>query len=107
MKNFLYSVAEDLWDRYGDEISKVTILLPNNRSRVFFVDALCSIAGRPVWGPSFISIDQLMCDASSLGRMDHILAITELYKIYSKYHPNESFDSFYHWGEVLLNDFDP
>ena len=28
-----------------------------------------------------------------------------LYKIYSKYH-NENFDEFYHWGEVLIADFD-
>ena len=106
MKNFLYSVAEDLWERYGEEISNLTILLPNNRSRVFLVDALCSIAGKPVWGPAYISIDQLMGEASSLSRIDHIFAITELFKIYSKYHKNEKFDTFYHWGEVLLNDFD-
>ncbi len=106
MKKFLYSVAGDLWKRYGDGISDLTILLPNNRSRVFLVDALCTIAGRPVWGPAYVSVDQLMCTASGLNRVDSILAITELYKIYSQYHSNENFDTFYHWGEVIINDFD-
>ena len=106
VKKFLYSVAEDLWGRYGEGVSNLTILLPNNRSRIFLVDALCAIAGRPVWGPSYVSIDKMMCDAAGLGRIDPILAITELYGIYSKYHPKESFDTFYHWGEVLVNDFD-
>ena len=72
MKKFLYSVAEDLWKRYGDGISDLTILLPNNRSRVFLVDALCTIAGRPVWGPAYVSVDQLMCTASGLNRVDSI-----------------------------------
>ena len=106
MRNFLYSVAEDLWGRYGEGVSELTIVLPNNRSRVFLVDALCAVAGRPVWGPSYTSVDQLMSTASGLGHVDRILAITELFKIYSQYHPNETFDNFYHWGEVLLGDFD-
>ena len=106
MRNFLYSVAEDLWGRYGEGVSELTIVLPNNRSRVFLVDALCAVAGRPGWGPSYTSVDQLMSTASGLGHVDRILAITELFKIYSQYHPNETFDNFYHWGEVLLGDFD-
>ena len=106
MRNFLYSVAEDLWGRYGEGVSELTIVLPNNRSRVFLVDAICAVAGRPVWGPSYTSVDQLMSTAAGLGHVDRILAITELFKIYSQYHPNETFDNFYHWGEVLLGDFD-
>lgn len=105
METFLHRVARHLWDAYGEEIGSLTVLLPNNRSRVFFVDALSQIAGKPIFGPRFISIDTLMCDLAGMRRVDHIKAITELYKIYSKYH-NEEFDDFYHWGEVLLSDFD-
>lgn len=107
MKKFLYSVAEDLWQRYGEQVSSLTIVLPNNRTRIFLIDALSAIADRPIWGPSYISIDSLMTDASGLGRIERIVALTELYKIYCRHgHANESFDNFYHWGEVLLNDFD-
>ena len=105
MENFLYNVALHLWGIYGEEIGSLTILLPNNRSRIFFVDALSKIAGKPIFGPRFISIDSLMCDLAQIGRLDHIRTITELYHIYSQEH-HEEFDSFYHWGEVLLSDFD-
>lgn len=101
----MHSVARHLWDAYGEDIGSLTVLLPNNRSRVFFVDALSQIAGRPIFAPRFISIDSLMCELAGIGRIDHIRAIAELYKIYSQYH-TEDFDSFYHWGEVLLADFD-
>ena len=105
MENFLYNVALHLWGIYGEEIGSLTILLPNNRSRIFFVDALSKIAGKPIFGPRFISIDSLMCELAQIGRLDHIRTITELYHIYSQEH-HEEFDSFYHWGEVLLSDFD-
>lgn len=36
---------------------------------------------------------------------DEIKLVTELYKVYSRYH-DESFDAFYFWGGMLLADFD-
>ena len=47
-----------------------------------------------------------MCEASSYTTGDKVRLITELYKIYAEYHPAETFDKFYFWGEVLLSDFD-
>jgi len=105
VENFLHRVAADLWERYGNDLSQTTIVWPNNRSRIFFVDALSTVAGRAVWAPQYTSVDRLMEGLSGVGRADRIKAVTELYKVYSRYH-SESFDSFYRWGEVLLNDFD-
>ncbi len=43
---------------------------------------------------------------SGLVRGERIRLISELFKIYSKHHPSESFDRFYFWGDMLISDFD-
>lgn len=106
MQKFLESVAADLWARYGERVGELKVILPNTRTRVFFVDALSKIANRPLWAPEYLSIDSLMVSLAGLERADSIGAITQLYKIYHHYNAEETFDTFYRWGEVLLNDFD-
>ena len=105
MKTFLYEVARDLYERYGEGLSERAMLFPSRRARLFFVDALTGIAGRPMWQPRWVTIDDLMAEISGLRTGDRVRLITELYKIYSEYHA-EPFDKFYFWGDMLLTDFD-
>lgn len=105
MPGFLQEVAVDLYDRYGDDISSLSVLFPSRRARLFFVDALSGIAERPLWQPRWTTIDELMSEISGLRIGDRVRLVTELYKVYSEFHP-ESFDKFYFWGEMLLTDFD-
>ena len=105
MSSFLSEIAKSLYERYGDDISSLSILFPSRRARLFFNDALSSIAERPLWQPEWLTIDELMCEISGLKMGDKTRLIAELYKVYSRYH-DESFDKFYFWGEMLLADFD-
>ena len=105
MPGFLQEVAADLYDRYGDDISSLSVLFPSRRARLFFIDALSGIAERPLWQPRWTTIDELMSEISGLRIGDRVRLVTELYKVYSEFHP-ESFDKFYFWGDMLLTDFD-
>ena len=105
MKSFLAEVAQSLYARYGADISSLSILFPSRRARLFFLDALSDIADRPMWQPEWLSIDDLMSEISGLQVGDRTRLITELFKVYSRYH-NETFDKFYFWGDMLLTDFD-
>ncbi len=105
MNGFLAQLAGNLYERYGDEISSLRIVFPSIRARKFFTDALSAIVAQPVWQPEFLSIDEIAEGVAGLRGGDRVRLITELYKVYSRYH-DEPFDSFYFWGEVLLNDFD-
>ncbi|MBO5875826.1 MAG: PD-(D/E)XK nuclease family protein [Alistipes sp.] len=105
MKSFLAEIAASLYERYGEDISSLSILFPSRRARLFFNDALSSIAKRPLWQPEWLTIDELMTEISGLKIGDKTRLIAELYKVYSRYH-NEPFDKFYFWGEMLLADFD-
>ena len=102
---FLHEVARDLYERYGEGLSDRALLFPSRRARLFFVDALTGIAGRPMWQPQWVTVDDLMAEISGLHTGDRVRLITEFYKIYSEYHA-EPFDKFYFWGDMLLTDFD-
>ncbi len=105
-QTFLSEVATNLYRQYGDAISSLTLVFPSRRARLFFSDALAQIVDKPIWQPSYISMDDIMCQASALQAGEKIQLITELYKIYVQHHPTEVFDKFYFWGEMLLSDFD-
>lgn len=102
---FLSEVAQQLYNQYGDDISSLTLVFPSQRARLFFSDALAKLVKRPIWQPTYMSMDDIMCSATSLIAGDKVRILTELYKIYSTHH-NEPFDKFYFWGEMLLSDFD-
>ena len=60
---------------------------------------------KPLWSPQYMSMDDIMREASSFSVGEKVRMITDLYKVYSEYH-DEPFDKFYFWGEMLLGDFD-
>lgn len=104
--SFLSELAHKLVGRYSGDLSSLVILFPSRRARVFFNDALSEHSALPRWQPQWLTIDEIMERASGLMRGDRIRLITELFKVYSKYHPNEDFDRFYFWGDMLIADFD-
>ncbi|MBO5983826.1 MAG: PD-(D/E)XK nuclease family protein, partial [Rikenellaceae bacterium] len=105
-QTFLQEAAARLYERYGDDISSLRIVLPSRRARLFFSDALSALTSKPIWQPRYISMDDIMSRYSTLAVGEKLRLITELYRIYSDYPPHEPFDKFYFWGEILLSDFD-
>ena len=111
MRTFIEEVAERLYQKYGDEISSLSLVLPSKRARLFFAEALSRIVKHPVWEPDYISIDDIMGELSGLYSADKLRLVAELYKVFSQICvetklPVEELDSFYHWGEMLVSDFD-
>ncbi|MCD7962980.1 MAG: PD-(D/E)XK nuclease family protein [Rikenellaceae bacterium] len=105
MQTFLGEVARTLYGQYGDEIQNLKIIFPSRRSRIFFNNELSRIVGKPIFQPDYLSVDDLMEQIAGISKSESVRLLAELYKSYSKYH-EESFDSFYCWGEMLLADFD-
>ncbi|MFI3266165.1 MAG: PD-(D/E)XK nuclease family protein, partial [Rikenellaceae bacterium] len=105
MKSFIDEVVDALYGQYGDDISKLKILLPNKRAELFFRESLCRKIENPIWSPEFVSLQNLMASLSGVNVVDNVRLIIELYKVYSRHH-NQSIDAFFFWGDVLLSDFD-
>ena len=106
-KPFLRLVAEDIYQRFNGELNDIAIVFPNKRAGLFFNEYLTEISGRPLWSPTYITISELFQQCSSAVLGDPILLVSKLYKEYIRHtRSDESIDSFYFWGEVLIKDFD-
>ncbi|MBO6077161.1 MAG: PD-(D/E)XK nuclease family protein [Bacteroidaceae bacterium] len=110
MEPFLKTVAEDLYRKYGSQgsgLADITVVFPNRRARLFFDDWLSACSTQPVWSPQYTTIEELFQSQSDLRPADRIELVTLLYKIYKEeIHTDESLDSFWSWGELMLADFD-
>ena len=105
-RSFQQELAERLLERHSGDLSSLIMLFPSLRARTFFNNALSQLVTKPTWQPKWTTIDTLMESISGLVRGERIRLITELFKIYKKYHPNETIDKFYFWGDMLIADFD-
>jgi len=104
---FLDTVATDLYARYGDNISELTLVFPNRRAHLFFSKSLSKIIAKPVWQPVYKSIEELIEEAAPWRAADTFTLLVELYEVYcAERKTTEAFDRFYYWGETLLHDFD-
>lgn len=107
MKDFLKYVAEDLLKRFDGDFSDVAVVFPNKRASLFLNSYLVELSSRPMWSPHYITISELYRNHSQMVTADRIPLIFELYKCYHKYiKSDETIDSFYNWGEIMLADFD-
>ena len=107
MKTFLQIVAEDLYNKIGDQLSETAVVFPNKRASLFFNEYLAQCAGAPIWAPTFLSISELFKELTTLQKADSIRLVCELYKVYQEVTGSkESLDDFYFWGELLISDFD-
>ena len=53
-RSFLSETAGKLYERYGRDISSLTIVFPSRRARLFFSDALSQLVDAPLWQPKYI-----------------------------------------------------
>ena len=110
MEPFLKTVAQDLYGKYGAQdggLAGITVVFPNRRARLFFDDWLSNCSAQPVWSPQYTTIEDLFRSQSDLRPADRIEMVTLLHKIYQEVlHTDESLDSFWSWGELMLADFD-
>ena len=110
MEPFLKTVAEHLYGKFGADgsgLADITVVFPNRRARLFFDDFLSACSAQPVWSPQYTTIEELFQSQSDLRPADRIEMVTLLHKIYQEIlHTDESLDSFWSWGELMLADFD-
>jgi hypothetical protein len=105
--SFLEGVAEKIIEKYGNDLSNLTVVLPSNRARVFLNRYLSQT-------PEYSNTYELLSKSSGLKMIDDtvekISLVEMLYRSYIKKcfgeaAAVETFDEFYSFGEILLSDF--
>jgi hypothetical protein len=107
MSKFLGRIAEQLFADHGNRLLEHCLVFPNRRAGLYFLRYLSENISKPVWTPSIVTISELFDSFSKIRLADNEILLFELYKVYRgiKKSP-ESFDDFFFWGDMLLNDFD-
>lgn len=105
---FLASVAKDLMVRFGKDMTKVAVVFPNKRARLFMNEEFLTLADTPMWAPQYATIGELFGRITGDNVMEPIPAVCTLYNIYKGLMGDkaETLDMFWGWGEIMLSDFD-
>lgn len=109
---FLDEVAHILKSEYEENISDLVLLVPNKRAVVFLKQAIAKAYGKVIWSPEILAIQQFLRSQANLQFPEPLTLVLELYEVYQqearKIDPtwDESLETFFSWGEMLLKDFD-
>lgn len=109
MKTFLHLVAQDLYQKVGNDLSRTVIVFPNRRAGLFMNECLLEITdGAPVWVPQYTTISDLFhALAPDLIVNDPIDTTLRIVQAYQRLSGQEvAVDLFYGWAERILADFD-
>jgi hypothetical protein len=104
---FLEHIAQSLYKEFGNTLNRHCLVFPSRRAGLYFLKYLAAGIEKPVWAPSILTVNDLFRSYTSLQIPGTEVLLFELYKVYRRLKkPLESFDEFYYWGDMLLNDFD-
>lgn len=107
MVYFLERIARLLYEENGDQIRNHCLVFPSRRAGLYFLKYYASNLKKPSWTPSILTISEFFGSFSDHVVADNEILLFELYRIYRGLNKSaESFDEFYFWGEMLINDFD-
>lgn len=107
MKSFLEYVAEDIYHKYGSDMSRIAVVFPNKRASLFMNEYLARLTDKPIWSPAYITISDLFRQHSQRSVADPIKLVCDLHRSFiTQTGIDETLDHFYSWGQLLLSDFD-
>lgn len=104
--DFLDLVAREYVNKETKDFSGYCFVFPTRRACLYFRKKFAASLSHPVWSPAILPVEEFLGKLSSKTIADDIHLISELFLAYKEFFPEETFDKFYAWGELLLNDFD-
>ncbi|MDQ3047435.1 MAG: PD-(D/E)XK nuclease family protein, partial [Bacteroidota bacterium] len=107
MRSFLEKTVDYLYEKYGDDLSELCIVLPNRRAGLFMKTHMAKNFQRTFWSPEIYATEDFVALLSGLQPADPTTLLFELYETVKavKKTDIESFDDFSKWGQILLTDF--
>jgi CRISPR/Cas system-associated exonuclease Cas4 (RecB family) len=107
MNSFLFEAINDLYDKEGEQLHDVCIVVPSKRAGIHITKCFGQIINKPIFLPQITTINELVKQSAGITIIDSFILVYKLFEVYKRHiKTEESFDEFYYWGEMLLNDFD-
>ncbi|WKN42542.1 PD-(D/E)XK nuclease family protein [Tunicatimonas pelagia] len=107
MSTFLEEVSQAILEKYATDLEQLTVVFPNRRAGLFFQHILAHQAKQSGWAPRIITFEDFVSELSGARTPDHLTLLFHLYQIFIREsNSQETFDHFYFWGDLLLQDFD-
>jgi len=104
MKSFLQHIIDDIED--CGPLKEQAYIFPNRRACIYFKKLLMDrFQDQSFWSPTILSIEDFVVKVTGRAINDNLTLLLELFSVY-KQHQDLSFERFYSWGQILLNDFD-
>ena len=108
MHGFIKEVINKIIISNGTDISKVIIILPNKRSRIFLKQEISKIVKKTIFSPLIYDIEEFMSLVSGINKISETELLFEFYNIYlnqTKKDNQQTFEEFISWAKTLLRDF--
>lgn len=106
MEKFLTKVARHILSKHGNNLSGITVLMPNHRSCVYLRQALKASATKTIWSPEIITLKDWIFNRSRLTLIEPLEQMLVLYDLYKAKEGEETFEEFISTARVMLDDFD-
>jgi RecB family exonuclease len=103
---FLNKLVKTLLEKNPEGIKDLSIVVPNRRMILFLEKYLLENGVSAENFPLLSPINDFIVELSGYEIGETLPMIFELYETYKHFQPDETFDQFYPWGEVILSDFD-
>lgn len=106
MQTFIQQIIADTLEKHPGQLSRLCFVFPTRRAGLFFKRELSKKLTQPIWAPGVLGIQDFIQVLTAQQIPDKLTLLFELYQSYKKYLPEESFERFYPWGQMLLKDYD-
>ncbi len=106
--SFLEKIAAVLINNFSGKLTNTIVVLPNNRAKIFLVEALKKQVSNNIIAPEIISIEEFIQDIAGIRTIDPIELLFEFYEVYlsiTEKPKQQLFELFANWAKTLLQDF--
>ena len=107
MTSFLNKISEYVFQKHGEEIGNICIVLPNRRAKLFIQRYLAANITKPSWSPEIFSVEDFIIKLSGLRIADNIQLMFELFNTHKLLNAEKpgTFEEFLSWAQILVHDF--
>lgn len=102
---FLKRVAQEVYQKYSENIGDIYIILPSRRACMYFKQYLGEVMDKTVFAPAVLSMEGFAKQLSQLQKVDGVTLLFELYETYKEFDKEITLEKFAPLGSSMLRDF--